>query len=44
MIVVDPEVVAKAVALAQERAVTLVQIADQMAFLFVDDDRVRDRP
>ncbi|HTL83797.1 MAG TPA: glutamate--tRNA ligase [Acidimicrobiia bacterium] len=28
----------KAVALAQERATTLVQIADQMAFLFVEDD------
>jgi len=27
-----------AVALAQERAITLVQIADQMAFLFVPDD------
>src|SRR6478735_1496924 len=30
---VDPEVVAAAVAIAQERAVTLVQIVDQMAFL-----------
>jgi glutamyl-tRNA synthetase len=34
---VDPDVVAKAVAIAQERAVTLVQIVDQMAFLFVAD-------
>jgi glutamyl-tRNA synthetase len=33
----DPEVVAAAVALAQARAVTLVQIVDQMAFLFVED-------
>ena len=33
---VDPEVVAAAAAIAQERAVTLVQIVDQMAFLFVD--------
>jgi len=32
----DHAVVASAVALAQERAVTLVQIADQMGFLFVD--------
>jgi glutamyl-tRNA synthetase len=29
-----------AVALAQERATTLVQIADQMAFLFTPDDRL----
>ena len=35
----------QAVALAQERAVTLVQIVDQMAFLFVDDDdSSRSRP
>ena len=32
---VDKEMVAAAVAIAQERAVTLVQIVDQMAFLFV---------
>ncbi|HEY3673854.1 MAG TPA: glutamate--tRNA ligase [Acidimicrobiia bacterium] len=35
---IDVEVVAQAVAIAQERAATLVQIVDQMAFLFVDDD------
>ncbi len=34
---VDDAVLAAAVALAQERATTLVQIADQCAFLFVDD-------
>ncbi len=33
----DGAVVADAVGIAQERAVTLVQIVDQMAFLFVDD-------
>jgi glutamyl-tRNA synthetase len=33
----DAELVAAAVALAQPRAVTLVQIVDQMAFLFVDE-------
>jgi glutamyl-tRNA synthetase len=41
---VDPEVVAKAVAIAQERAATLVQIVDQMAFLFVDDDEFEIEP
>jgi glutamyl-tRNA synthetase len=35
---VDPAMVADAVAIAQERAVTLVQIVDQMAFLFVEED------
>jgi len=35
---IDPDVVANAVAIAQPRAVTLVQIVDQMAFLFVVDD------
>jgi len=34
---VDPGTVAAAVAIAQERAVTLVQVVDQMAFLFVAD-------
>lgn len=34
---VDRDVVAAAVAIAQPRAVTLVQIADQMEFLFTDD-------
>ena len=33
----------QAVGIAQERAVTLVQIVDQMAFLFVDDADFRDR-
>jgi glutamyl-tRNA synthetase len=33
----DPDVVAAAVELAQPRAVTLVQIVDQMGFLFVDE-------
>jgi len=33
----DAGVVADAVAIAQERAVTLVQIIDQMGFLFVDE-------
>jgi glutamyl-tRNA synthetase len=40
----DAEVIAAAVAIAQERAVTLVQIVDQMAFLFVDDDRFEIEP
>jgi glutamyl-tRNA synthetase len=35
---VDSETVAAATGIAQERAVTLVQIVDQMAFLFVADD------
>jgi glutamyl-tRNA synthetase len=34
----------KAVVLAQERATTLVQIADQMAFLFVSDDELEIEP
>jgi len=34
----------KAVVLAQERATTLVQIADQMAFLFVPDDELEIDP
>jgi len=34
---IDAAVVADAVALAQERAVTLVQIVEQMRFLFVDE-------
>ena len=33
-----------AVALAQERSTTLVQIADQMAFLFTSDDRLEIDP
>jgi glutamyl-tRNA synthetase len=33
----EPEVFREAVTLAQERAVTLVQIVDQMRFLFVDE-------
>ncbi len=41
---VDPEVVAAAVAIAQERAATLVQIVDQMAFLFVTDDEFEIEP
>jgi glutamyl-tRNA synthetase len=36
-----PEVGADAVAVAQERAVTLVQIVDQMGFLFVDEGAFR---
>jgi glutamyl-tRNA synthetase len=40
----DPEVGADAVALAQERAVTLVQIVDQMGFLFVDEGAFRIEP
>jgi glutamyl-tRNA synthetase len=35
---VDQQVVAAAVTIAQERAVTLVQIVDQMRFLFVGED------
>jgi glutamyl-tRNA synthetase len=35
---IDVRVVAEATGIAQERAVTLVQIVDQMAFLFVDED------
>ena len=35
---IDAEVLAAAVTIAQERAVTLVQIVDQMAFLFVAED------
>jgi glutamyl-tRNA synthetase len=34
----DPDVIAAAVAIAQQRAVTLMQIVDQMAFLFADDE------
>lgn len=34
----------KAVVLAQQRATTLVQIADQMAFLFVSDDELEIEP
>jgi glutamyl-tRNA synthetase len=34
----------KAVVLAQKRATTLVQIADQMAFLFVSDDELEIEP
>jgi len=33
----DPEVIAAAVEVAQARAVTLVQVIDQMGFLFVDE-------
>jgi glutamyl-tRNA synthetase len=40
----DPEVGEDAVALAQERAVTLVQIVDQMGFLFVDEGAFRIEP
>jgi glutamyl-tRNA synthetase len=35
---VDRDVVAEATGIAQERAVTLVQIVDQMAFLFASED------
>jgi glutamyl-tRNA synthetase len=34
----DAEVIRSAVEIAQERAVTLVQIVDQMRFLFIDED------
>ncbi len=40
----DLELAAQAVAIAQERAVTLVQIVDQMAFLFVDEADFRIQP
>jgi glutamyl-tRNA synthetase len=40
----DAEVVGAAVGLAQERAVTLVEIVEQMAFLFVDDADFRIAP
>jgi glutamyl-tRNA synthetase len=40
----DPRVGADAVALAQERAVTLVQMVDQMRFLFVDDSEFEIAP
>jgi glutamyl-tRNA synthetase len=40
----DAEVGADAVALAQERAVTLVQIVDQMGFLFVGEAAFRIEP
>jgi glutamyl-tRNA synthetase len=40
----DPEVIAAAVAIAQQRAVTLMQIVDQMAFLFADDDEFEIAP
>ena len=40
----DIRVFEKAVALAQERATTLVQIADQAAFLFVPDDELEIEP
>jgi glutamyl-tRNA synthetase len=40
----DPEVGADAVAIAQVRAVTLVQIVDQMTFLFVDEADFRIEP
>ncbi len=36
--------IAAAVGIAQERAVTLVQIVDQMAFLFVDEDQFEIEP
>jgi glutamyl-tRNA synthetase len=39
-----PEVGAQAVRIAQERAVTLVQIVDQMGFLFVDESDFRIEP
>jgi len=35
---IDREVIAQATGIAQERAVTLVQIVDQMAFLFASED------
>jgi len=40
----DIEVAAQAVGIAQERAVTLVQIVDQMEFLFVDEADFRIQP
>ena len=40
----DADVFARAVAIAQERAVTLVQIVDQMGFLFVDESEFRIEP
>jgi glutamyl-tRNA synthetase len=40
----DVEVGAQAVGIAQERAVTLVQIVDQMGFLFVEDADFRIQP
>jgi glutamyl-tRNA synthetase len=40
----DVEVAAQAVGIAQDRAVTLVQIVDQMAFLFVDEADFRIQP
>jgi glutamyl-tRNA synthetase len=40
----DVEVGAQAVGIAQERAVTLVQIVDQMGFLFVDEADFRIQP
>jgi glutamyl-tRNA synthetase len=40
----DAAVVEAAVGIAQERAVTLVQIVDQMEFLFVDDAEFRIAP
>jgi glutamyl-tRNA synthetase len=40
----DPEVGAQASAIAQPRAVTLVQIVDQMGFLFVDETEFRIEP
>jgi glutamyl-tRNA synthetase len=40
----DPEVIASAVEIAQARAATLVQIVDQMAFLFVDEDEFEIAP
>jgi glutamyl-tRNA synthetase len=40
----DPEVGAQASAIAQPRAVTLVQIVDQMGFLFVDESEFRIEP
>jgi glutamyl-tRNA synthetase len=40
----DPEVFAHSVAIGQERSATLVQLVDQMAFLFVDDDEFSIEP
>jgi glutamyl-tRNA synthetase len=40
----DPEVGAQAGAIAQPRAVTLVQIVDQMGFLFLDESEFRIEP
>jgi glutamyl-tRNA synthetase len=40
----DADVIAAAVGIAQERAVTLVQIVDQMAFLFVDEEQFEIEP